>query len=69
MLSSCGIFLQIAYLYLMDSDLDIDLEEREARNQEKVRSCLLCQDDFVSSWPGERICKRCRSSSSWRNGY
>jgi hypothetical protein len=35
---------------------------------EKARKCLLCGNEFLSSWPGERVCKRCRSSSVWRQG-
>lgn len=51
----------------MESDLEI--EERRPPEQPKLRSCLSCQDKFVSAWSGERICKRCRSSAAWRNGY
>lgn len=38
-------------------------------HQEKIRRCLSCSDDFASAWAGERICKKCRSSSKWRQGY
>lgn len=34
----------------------------------KVRACLRCKADFRSEWSGERICRRCKSSTSWRNG-
>lgn len=40
-----------------------------ANHQEKTRRCLSCEGDFVSAWAGERICKKCRSSSKWRQGY
>jgi len=34
----------------------------------KTRSCLRCQEKFDSSGFGERICRRCKSTSSWRDG-
>jgi hypothetical protein len=34
----------------------------------KVRNCLKCREEFDSSWPGERVCKRCKSTDGWRNG-
>ena len=34
----------------------------------KVRSCLSCGQPFTSGWAGERICPKCKSSSSWRSG-
>jgi len=42
--------------------------EPERVYEVKTRKCLRCQDAFESSWPGERVCKRCKSSDSWRNG-
>lgn len=41
--------------------------EPERVYEVKMRNCLRCQDTFESSWPGERVCKRCKSSDSWRN--
>jgi len=38
-------------------------------HQEKVRRCLCCGEDFNSAWAGERVCKKCRSSARWRQGY
>ncbi len=38
-------------------------------HQEKVRRCLSCSEDFNSAWAGERVCKKCRSSARWRQGY
>lgn len=49
-------------------DSPFDYEEKPVQQQQKQRACLICRDAFVSSGPGERICKRCRSSSLWRNG-
>jgi hypothetical protein len=38
-------------------------------HQEKTRRCLCCSEDFHSAWAGERVCKKCRSSARWRQGY
>ncbi len=34
----------------------------------KSRRCLKCREPFTSSWPGERVCPRCKSSAVWRTG-
>jgi hypothetical protein len=34
----------------------------------KRRTCLRCKIVFDSEWSGERICRRCKNSTSWRNG-
>ena len=34
----------------------------------RLRSCLKCQAKFQSEWAGERICRNCKGSSTWRNG-
>jgi len=41
---------------------------RPASDTSKVRHCLRCNDSFSSEWAGERICSRCKKSSTWRNG-
>lgn len=36
----------------------------------KTRRCLKCREPFVSGWSGERICRKCKSSTDWReNGF
>ena len=40
----------------------------ERPSESKTRKCLLCRDGFPSAWAGERICRRCKSSSTWRSG-
>ena len=35
---------------------------------EKARICLICRSEFPSEWAGERICRRCKATSVWRNG-
>ncbi len=34
----------------------------------KTRLCLKCRKSFESGWEGERICSRCKSKLSWREG-
>jgi hypothetical protein len=35
----------------------------------KLRRCLRCDAEFHSEWSGERICRHCKGTSAWRNGY
>ncbi len=35
---------------------------------EKKRNCLTCSRPFASEWVGERVCKRCKGSATWRQG-
>ena len=37
-------------------------------HKEKTRRCLVCDSNFLSAWSGERVCKKCRSSTAWRQG-
>ncbi len=32
------------------------------------RLCLWCREPFASSWPGERVCPRCKTSKTWIEG-
>ena len=32
----------------------------------KQRTCLMCRDGFKSTWPGERVCQKCKSTNLWR---
>jgi len=52
-----------------DSGADICEAEREARraSEQKIRKCLLCRDPFPSAWAGERVCRKCKSTSTWRS--
>ena len=34
----------------------------------KIRTCLMHGGPFESRWMGERVCKECRSSQSWKSG-
>ena len=42
--------------------------EPERERDPKVRNCLSCLHPFTSEWAGERICRKCKSSSWWRMG-
>ena len=39
-----------------------------ARDGAKTRACLRCHQRFESDWSGERICRRCKGSTTWQNG-
>lgn len=41
---------------------------RPAGDVPKLRQCLRCSAEFESEWSGERICRRCKSSATWRSG-
>ena len=32
----------------------------------KSRPCLKCRESFTSSWPGERVCPKCKTKEVWR---
>ncbi len=34
--------------------------------EEKARRCLMCREQFMSSWPGERVCPSCKTKAVWR---
>lgn len=42
--------------------------EHRADRVGKRRACLRCGTAFESEWAGERICTRCKGSSTWRRG-
>ncbi len=42
--------------------------EPERSYEAKTRLCLKCRKRFVSSWPGNRVCQRCKSEPNWREG-
>jgi hypothetical protein len=43
-------------------------QELERSAEEKIRKCLICRSPFPSAWAGERVCRRCKASSTWRSG-
>jgi hypothetical protein len=44
------------------------MEDERTLEPPKDRQCLRCEETFSSTWSGERICLRCKGSSSWRRG-
>jgi hypothetical protein len=34
----------------------------------RERKCLMCSREFRSEWAGNRVCKKCRTSSAWKEG-
>jgi len=43
-------------------------DEDQHADQRKRRACLKCADTFESAWYGERVCRRCKGSSTWQSG-
>ncbi len=41
---------------------------RLTEKETKSRLCLKCRKPFVSTWPGERVCRSCKSQTNWREG-
>ena len=52
----------------------IDIDEADtpegtfSQSDPKPRHCLRCRSEFRSEWAGERVCPKCKGSSSWRSG-
>ena len=44
-------------------------EEYETVDVTVDRQCLRCRSTFLSGWVGERICSRCKTSSTWKQGH
>jgi hypothetical protein len=42
-------------------------DELHRAGEEKTRKCLICRTPFPSAWAGERVCRRCKSTSTWRS--
>lgn len=34
----------------------------------RMRRCLMCRLEFPSDWPGERVCRKCKTRPSWHGG-
>jgi len=37
----------------------------QRRTEKRKRECLTCGGDFDSEWNGNRVCKPCKTSSTW----
>ena len=42
-----------------------DSDEDQYAAQRRVRACLKCSTKFESAWYGERVCRPCKTGSSW----
>jgi len=51
-----------------EAGTELEQENPDPGHEEKHRACLVCGDEFLSTWSGERVCKRCRGSARWRQG-
>ncbi len=58
----------LLYIRAMSSSEKNSKPEPDRKYDAKERKCLKCREEFLSSWPGERICRTCKSSSAWREG-
>ena len=65
----CRIPLELLlYIRAMSSSEKNSKPEPDRTYEPQERKCLKCREEFLSSWPGERICRTCKSSSAWREG-
>ena len=53
---------------MKDHDEDVQTLSRNSWDVPKIRKCLTCGEKFESAWSGERICKKCKSTSAWKSG-
>jgi len=51
-----------------EAEAEIETDHIGHAEQAMGRSCLICHTQFLSSWTGERVCKKCKSSSAWKQG-
>ncbi len=58
----------LLYVGAMSSSEKNSKPEPDRTYEPKERKCLKCREEFLSAWPGERICRTCKSSSDWREG-
>jgi hypothetical protein len=59
---------QTAGITVRETFRDERIAAIDSTSEARLRSCLVCRDDFPSEWAGERVCRRCKSSSVWRSG-
>lgn len=50
----------------LSAEARLDHEKRHL-GEEKIRKCLICREPFPSAWAGERVCRRCKATSTWRS--
>jgi len=42
---------------------------RAPQCEEQPRRCLVCGEDFRSEGAHNHVCKRCKTSQAWRQGF
>jgi hypothetical protein len=47
---------------------DLSAAEPVVHVARKERNCLMCHAHFTSEGPGERVCRRCKATPTWRSG-
>lgn len=52
----------------MDGTYNTEISEEREEVGQKVRPCLMCRKPFESEWAGERVCRKCKSTETWRRG-
>jgi hypothetical protein len=51
----------------MTATLEPASPDRHPADVPTLRQCLRCRETFLSEGFGERICRHCKSSRSWRD--
>jgi hypothetical protein len=46
---------------------EVDSPTVEPVVESKIRKCLKCRLPFPSAWSGERVCRRRKSTATWRS--
>jgi len=63
-----GIEMAIDAIQVPSKEMDKKAETApETSPSAKARKCLMCRSEFTSEWSGERVCRKCKSSSVWRS--
>ena len=44
------------------------VHDRKIKKTYTIRKCMMCQQDFKSSWIGNRICEYCKNTDDWKTG-
>ena len=70
---ACPIFMNCPYKFLLSAVTPGPKIAAMKFNKKKLykareRKCLMCSRDFRSEWAGNRVCKKCRTSSAWKEG-
>ena len=58
----------ICYRVIRRTKTDTGHAGEQTTDQRKLRRCLMCGSMFDSFGPGNRVCKKCKSTKVWRSG-